>query len=267
MRIPPLVRVIVLFSAIVAIGIAGFLFLSQQRDDGERSQPLEIGAASASSGLEQTGITVLGTGEIRIEPDTSFISLGVQHVAETAADATTALSTDSNSVVEAVKEMGVDEADIATQSLSLTPIYAQPGPDQPRDAPPAIDGYRASTTVLVTVRQIDNASAVLDAALSAGANVVNSIRFGVAETAALEQQALDEATRDAARKAEAMATALGGKVGGLIWIVEQSSRIAEPLSISRQVVGIAEAVKSSALPIEAGQLTITATVRANFAYE
>ena len=268
MRIPPLVRVIVLFTAIVALGVAGFLFFNQQRGDGgESSKPLGIAAAAAGPGLEQTGITVKGLGEVRIDPDTAFLSLGVQVVAETAAEATTGLSTNSNSVVEAVKEAGVDETDIATQSLTLTPIYAEPAPGQTRDTPPKIDGYRASTTVLVTAREIDGAAEILDAALSAGANVVNSVRFGVMETADFERQALDMATRDAASKAEAMAGALGGKVGGLIWIVEETSGFGGSFAVAKQAMAFSEASMAPLVALEAGQLTITARVIANFAYE
>ena len=268
MRIPPLVRVIVLFTAIVALGVAGFLFFNQQRGgDDEPSEPLGIAAAGAVAGMEQTGITVEGTGEVQIAPDSAFLSLGVQVVAETAAEATIALSTDSNAVVEAVKEAGVDEADIATQSLTLTPVYAEPGPDRTWDTPPKIDGYRASTTVLVTAHEIDGAAESLDAALSAGANVVNYVRFGVMETAILEQQALDLATRDAARKAEAMAAALGGKVGGLIWIVEQTSGFGGSYPVAKQSIAFADANMAPLVALEAGQLTITARVIANFAYE
>ena len=267
MRIPPLVRVIVLFTAIVALGVAGFLFFNQQRGDGESAKPLGIAAAAAGPGLEQTGITVEGTGEVRIDPDTAFLSVGVQVVAETAAEATATLSASSNSVVEAIKEAGVDEKDIATQSLTLTPVYAEPSAGQRRDTPPKIDGYRASTTVLVTAREIDKASEILDAALSAGANVVNSVRFGVMETAEFERQALDMATRDAARKAEAMAGALGGKVGGLIWIVEETSGFGGSFPVAKQAMTFAEASMAPLVALEAGQLTITARVIANFAYE
>ena len=76
MRIPALARVIILMSAIVAIGVAGFLFISQQSDGGDRpAEPLGIAAATAS-GLEQSGITVQGIGEVRIEPDTAFLFSG-----------------------------------------------------------------------------------------------------------------------------------------------------------------------------------------------
>ena len=266
MRIPPLVRVIVLFTAIVALGVAGFLFFSQQRNGGEVAEPLGIAAATRGSGPEQTGITVEGIGEVRIDPDTAFLSVGVQVVAETAAEAATALSTNSNSVIEAVREAGVDENNIATQSLALTPIYAEP-PVAQRDTPPKIDGYRASTTVLVTVNEIDRASEILDTALSAGANVVNSVRFSVMETEEFERQALDMATRDAASKAEAMAAALGGKVGGLIWILEDTSGFGGSFPTAQRRVAFAEASVAPLVALEAGQLTITARVIANFAYE
>ncbi len=261
MRIPALVRVIVLFTAVIAIGIAGFVYFTRQGDVQDAKKPLEIGFAAAT-GPEQTGITVQGTGEIRVEPDTAFISVGAEHIAETAGDATAALTETSNAVIDAVKAMGVADKDVATQSLTLTPIYEE---EEGRvTTPPKISAYRASTNVLVTVRQIDQASAVLDAALSAGANVLNSVRFGASDTAVLKQQALDAATRDAARKAETIAAALGGRLGGLIWMREESSF--SPGQLPLPSFG-GRAIAAEALPIETGELSITATVRANFSYE
>ena len=137
-----------------------------------------------------------------------------------------------------------------------------------RNSQATIEGYRASTTVLVTVREMAKASEVLDAALLAGANIVNSVSFGVAEVAELRQQALDSATRDAARKAEAMALALGGRVGGLIWIVEESSGYAEPFPPIRRAAALeSQGLSQPRLPVEPGWLTIAVRVRANFAYE
>ena len=117
------------------------------------------------------------------------------------------------------------------------------------------------------MNEIDRASEILDTALSAGANVVNSVRFGVMETAEFERQALDMATRDAANKAEAMAAALGGKVGGLIWIVEETSGFGGSFPVARQAAAFAEASVAPLVALEAGQLTVTARVVANFAYE
>lgn len=263
MRIPPLVRVIVLFTAVVALGVAIFIFINNQRSTGEqRARPLSIGAAVPGE-RDMTGITVQGRGEVRVKPDSAFVSVGVEHIAPTAGEASAALADVSNSVVNALKALNIDPKDIATQSLSLTPVYEEPAADGGKRQ---LTGYRASTSLLITVREIARASEVLDTAIAAGSNLVNFVRFGVADPEPLKREALDAATRDAALKAEAMATALGGKLGGLLWINEESFVFIQAQQAAPR--GFAGGAPGEFGPsVEAGELTIEATVRANFAYE
>lgn len=267
MRIPALVRVIILFTAVAALGVAAFLFISQQRPAESGKRPLSIGAAAAGAAAgarEPVGITVQGQGEVKLKPDTAFVSVGVEQIAPTAAEASAALSRISAAVLAGLKGLKIEDKDIATQNLSLTPIYEESG--ERGTAARKIEGYRASTSVLVTVRQVGQASTVLDAAIEAGANVVNFVRFGVSNPEALKREALDAATRDAALKAEAMAKALGGKLGGLIWMQEESFVFAQA-ERAIAVEGMAAGRGQFGPPVEAGELTVTATVRANFAYE
>jgi uncharacterized protein YggE len=258
MRIPPLVRVIIVFAAVIGIAAVVFYWVQSLQPDEETLPPISIANSVVTGDREQTGITVRGRGEVRATPDTAFITVGVETVAPTAAEASTELGLIATEVIAAIRETGVDEDDILTRSLTLSPIYERSEDGAVR---PKITGYRASTTVVATVRDIDRASAVLDASLAAGANVFESVRFGVADDDSLRRQALEDAVENAARKADAMAVSLGGKIGGLIWIMEESQFSPNERALSTGI-SIAQSV-----PVQAGETIITTTVVANFSYE
>ena len=258
MRIPPLVRVIIVFAAIIAIAAVVFYWVQSLQTDEESLPPISVASSAAAGEREQTGITVQGKGEVRVAPDTAFITVGVETVAPTAAEASGELGQVADEIVAAIREAGVDNADILTRTLALTPVYER---SEEGDARPNIAGYRASTTVTATVREMDRASQVLDASLAAGANVIESVTFGVADDDPVRQQALSEAVQDAARKADAMASSLGGQIGGLIWMVEETASVSNELALSAGV-----AITQS-IPVQVGETIITATVLANFSYE
>lgn len=259
MRIPPLVRVIIVFAAVIGIAAVVFFWVqSLQTEEGSAPPPISIESSVVTGDREQTGITVRGRGEVRATPDTAFITVGVETVAPTAAEASTELGKIATEVIAAIRDAGVGEADILTQSLTLSPIYERSEDGAVR---PKITGYRASTTATATVRDIDRASAVLDASLAAGANVIESVRFGVADDDSLRRQALEDAVENAARKADTMASSLGGKIGGLIWIMEDTAFVTNERMLSTGI-SIAQSV-----PVQAGETIITATVVANFSYE
>lgn len=72
--------------------------------------------------------------------------------------------------------------------------------------------------MLVTVNEIDNAAAVLDAALSTGNDLLslNSINFLVADTATVEDTVRLAAVQNAVDKATAITTLLGLDLGRAI---------------------------------------------------
>ena len=75
-----------------------------------------------------------------------------------------------NDIIAAVKALGVAEADIQTTNLSLYPQYGT-------GLAPKIVGYQISEQIVVTVRDLDKAGDVVDAAIAKGANNVNGISF------------------------------------------------------------------------------------------
>mgnify|MGYP000965605850 CR=1 FL=1 len=101
----------------------------------------------------------------------------------------------------------------------------------------------------------------IDAAMAAGATAVNGLQFGSSQIGKARYDALALAVVDAKTRAEAMARALGLKLGRVVWLSDSSS-YSPPMPMMRTMA--APMMESAApTPIEAGQLDVSASV--NFA--
>lgn len=193
-------------SRLIVHSILGFgLLASGAAAFAARGEDPALSAAPAASAqrvaqLEPpSGITAFGDGEARAEPDIAVISVGATHIAPTAQEATDEVSRRVGAVVGAARGHGLQDRDIQTSGISLQPITRpRPGPDQ---LPPSIEGYRATNSVSLTVRDISRASAVLDSVTASGANVVSGLRFALSNAPELRTRALEQrgAQRDPER--------------------------------------------------------------------
>jgi uncharacterized protein YggE len=129
-----------------------------------------------------------------------------------------------------------------------------------------LTGYQVSNTVNVTVRQIANASAVLDAAVRAGANVAQGISFELdtpRQTQARED-ALRRAVADARRKAQVIAEAAGVGPITLIAISENGAPPIRP--VFREAFAARGGAADVATPVQPGENTVTATVTIRYRF-
>ncbi len=207
-----------------------------------------------------TLVNVVGTYEERLTPDMAIVSLGVQTTGTTAAEASNANNELMTAVIAAVKAAGIEDTDIQSTSIGLSPVYAQPSRDDP-NAPPTITGYRATNTVSVRVLDLDQVGAILSAGLGAGANQLGGISFALQDRTQPYLDALAAATLDARRKADAIAVAAGMVVSGIVEITEESGGIPRPLAAS---IAYAERGFGGAAPIEAGEIVVQARVHVQF---
>ena len=264
-----LLTIIVIVAALAVIGFLG-LQQFQAGDPGEQppaSKTVDVGGAAAilPAGERPFGLHVLGEGEVTVTPDRSIVELGVEASASTAAAAAEQASATAERLVAAVREISSnpDDIQIQTTGISLAPVFQPATPTQPRSANPV--GYRSSNTITITIDQLDLTSSVLDAALAAGANTVHSISFTLKSDGPAKERALRLAVLDAANKARVAAEALQGSVRGLISLNEEYVHV--PIARSSRSAFPEAAMSPASVPVEAGQLRIRATVRANFAYE
>ncbi|MGH2457494.1 MAG: SIMPL domain-containing protein [Chloroflexota bacterium] len=210
--------------------------------------------ATAAPAGAQHGIQVTGNGEIQARPDQAIVDVGVQTRATTAQEAQANNNTTMQAVINAIKTMNVPDKDIRTSGVSLYPIIEQNN---------LVSGYNASNSVIVTVENIDQTGAVLDAAVKAGANTSTSVRFGFKNETTLRNQALAAAAADAKSKAQALASALGLQISGVESVTEGQVIIPRPFIAA---AGVRSAAAAPSVPIEPGQQSVTAEVTVVFGY-
>lgn len=199
----------------------------------------------------ERSITVTATGTATAVPDRARIATGVVSEAATAREALSANNGAMQKLIAGLKDSGIEPQDIQTAGLNLNPRYTNPRDGQP----PVIDGYQASNTVEVHVRDLDKLGDVLDKLVTLGANQMNGITFEVSAAETLRDTARKEAIANARRRAELYATAAGAKVGDVIAIAEGTENAPPPYFKSGRA-----AAMSAAVPIERGSQTLDASV-------
>lgn len=198
------------------------------------------------------GITVQATGTADVVPDAVRLSLSVSVLAESNEVALSQAATTVESVRTTLKDLGVEDADIATQTVMVNPEYSYTESEGQK-----IVGYRASQVFDVLIRDAENAGAVVDAVVTAGgANVSINYTSPVVDDATTGTIAAREAAVAQARaKAEEYAKLLDVELGDLVYLTEVSA----PTNV---VVGAKSdaMAESSGTRIDLGTQEVTVTV-------
>lgn len=215
--------------------------------------------ATASSEGEMSQITVTGCGSVSVSPDQAKVSLGVLTIAPTAGEAQRENSSKANKIINALVAAGVPKEKIATQNYTIWPECSYPKPEE--NKPPTITAYRVSNTILVTLDDITKVGQVIDTAVAAGANQVESIQFLRQDTSSAQREALQKACQEARRKADAIAQSLGLQILG-VQSVQESSSVTLPPILYQGVKALETGHEPT--PIEPGEIKISATVNIVF---
>lgn len=204
----------------------------------------------------QRTIGVTGTGRVSVRPDVALVRVGVETRAPALADATADAARRMTAVVAQVKALGVQNRDVTTVSYDIQPLAT---PRQGEEQPPRVLGYRVVNIAQLRVRDLDAAGRILDAAVAAGANVVQGFHFTLDDPARARAEARKLAVADAVARARQLADAAGARLGELVSLTEGVA--------SAPVVQRLERAALSALapgPIETGELEIVVTVEAHY---
>jgi uncharacterized protein YggE len=220
------------------------------------AQPAGVQAAPAQEDATPARvIAVSGTGRVSGTPDQATLTIGVQITAPTLAEATQQASANMTKVLDAIKKQGVDPKDIQTSTYSVNPIT-----NYKEGQPPQITGYQVMNVVTITVQDLAKVGSILDAGMSAGANYLGGVSFGIADPKPLQTEARTAAVQDAQRKAQTLAQAAGVKVGRVLSITEGASYTPPPVPYRSAMA--ADAVAPG--PVQAGSLEITSNVDMRF---
>lgn len=208
-------------------------------------------AAATEPAASPAGITVTGTGSVTAVPDVADWSFGVQADAGSAAEALRTASASARRIVDAVRGAGVERRDIRTEQVSVYPRMSADGQ--------TVEGFSASSSVSVVVRDIGRSGDVVDGAVTAGANQVSGPSLRVSDDLSRYTAALDAAFDDARARAEAIAERAGVSLGAPLAIVEGGGFGGGPVPLMER------AAADAAVQIEPGSQQVTATLTVTFA--
>lgn len=184
-------------------------------------------------------------------PDQAKVSFSVDTQARTAQDAASQNAAITSAVIGALKNLIATNGEVRTSGYSVYPIYSS-------GAQPTITGFTASNTVEATVWNLSLAGKLIDSAMAAGANRVQSLAFSLKDPEPVRLQALRQAAIRARAHADAMATGAGMRVGSVVSIVEGA--VTTPIVYPSLSLGGAATGAVTPTPIETGNVSTTATV-------
>jgi uncharacterized protein YggE len=200
------------------------------------------------SSPDPRSVAVTGTGGVETVPNRAGLVVGVSSDAATARAALAANAEKASSVIEALRSTGVAKEDLQTADVSVSPRWNDRGGQ---------DGFTASSSVEVKVRDVARTGAVLDAAVAAGATETSGPSFDRANREELYRSALKAAFEDARAKAATLAGEAGASLGAAVRIEESPVVSGPPLVYSA-------ALQRSPTPVEPGTQEVQATVRVTF---
>lgn len=207
-----------LFNGVLAVVVLLAIFL------GIKSIHALKETSSIGRGIYPTNtINVTGMGEVFAVPDTASFSFTVMEEGKTVADAQEKATKKMNAILDAVKEMGIEDKDVKTIGYYSNPKYEYSNSVCPasRDVsgafycPPGkqvLTGYEVSQTILIKVRKTDEAGDVLTKVGTLGASNISGLSFVTDDMDAVQAEARDLAIEDAKEKAEILAKSLGVKL-------------------------------------------------------
>jgi uncharacterized protein YggE len=220
-----------------------------------------VAAADSSASPYQRTIQVSGSGEAHAAPDYATLSLAIETHARTAAEAAANNAALAQKINDALTQKLGGQGKISTGGYALNPEYNNPqGNERPK-----IESYQAQNTITVETAKLDLIGPLIDAAIAAGANRVNSLDFSLRDNAKARNAAIADAAKDAQAQAMALSAAVGVKLGPIINATTESE--ARPVPIMPMARFSAMANASAPTPVNPGDITAPATVALTYAIE
>jgi uncharacterized protein YggE len=175
----------------------------------------------------------------------------------TVAEARQSAAESLTAMVDSLKANGVDEKDIQTTQLSISPEYDYRNNEQ------TLRGFRVTNTVNAKIRNIDTTGKAVDDAVGAGGDnaTINGITFTIDDPTELQDQARRLAMEDAKRRAETLAGAGSIDLGDAINISESGGVQPYPYPVDDFARGDSAAGQAAPeTPIQTGELDVVINI-------
>lgn len=240
---------------IVALMIGGGLVAAFGRS------PASLGGvAAADTPSTDHTISVSGSGQVLVTPDTAQVELGATVQSADLGQAQQTVNQKMNDILAALKASGIPDSQIQTTQFSINVDRDPKNPQGP------ITGYTVTHLAQVKVKPLDQVGSIIDTAVAKGANVVNDVAFIVGDPNAALQQARQQAMADAKAKAQQLAQLGNVTLGPVVNISEGVNYPPTPQQLDK-----AQAAAGTAAPaateIQPGQSSVSVDVTVSYAIQ
>ena len=206
-------------------------------------------------------IMVSGTADLKADPDQADVWVSVEGSGADASAAQAQLQMKSNKVISAITSQGVAEADIETTGFNVYPDYSY----NPQTGEQTLKGYKASHSLHIVVKKLDNVGAIVDAA--GGQNgIVNNVQFSLSDATkqSYDDDALKQATENAHQKALSLTKSAGTSLGKVVGIQETNVYYPPFPYYARDAMAMESGTSMKSTDILPGPVSVTATVTVTY---
>jgi len=212
------------------------------------------------------GMTITGTGTSDLSPDIAYINIGVHTESPSAVTAVDMNNTKAQKVMKAMQDFGIVAKDLRTSNFSIVSLQKT----DPETGKVTGIYYAVDNNIIVTIRDLPKMGNLLDDAIKAGANSINNIQFDVADNTKALQQARSKAMKNGLQQAQEIADAAGIQLGDIqtISYYESVPVFAANTYMDYGKGGGGGGVRADySVPVNPGQMTLTATVTILYAFK
>lgn len=228
-------------------------------------------ATSMQTSGAQSGIWVSGEGMISVEPDLAILNIGVETTGDTVAEANGDAADSMNSIVNALKDRGLEDRDIQTRSFNIFPMYEynEVFVDGRRVGKQELVGFRVSNSASINIRDLDEIGEIIDEVAVAGGDStrINGINFTVEDPKPFMDGLREAAVEDALAKAQQFAGLTGVSVGPMRFISEtggSSPVVLQDMSVKRGFAPEMAFAASAPTSISSGEMDFRLSIQAVF---
>lgn len=199
-------------------------------------------------------VSVNGEGIVKVIPDHVIIKVRVENEGKSAKEVKGLNDQAIDQVLKYAKSMDIDKKDINTEYINLNKNY---------DYNTKEYKYVANQSISILLKDLDKYTEFTQGLLNAGINRIDGVEFKSNEIEKHKTQARIEAVKDAKKRAEEYASALGMTVGKALYINEAGG-VSTPQPVYRMEMAKAFSASSDMETIAVGEMAIKAQVSIRF---
>lgn len=188
----------------------------------------------------QDHISVVGVGEVELEPDQATMSISINAKEATLTEAKKVADQRYKSVLSVILQAGIEQKFIKATRISAQPQYEWQQNKQ------VYKGELVSRSLSIEINDLDLVSPLMQAIVDKGVSTIDGINSGFQNPKLLQTEALKMAAEDAKSKAGFLAEQLGRKLGLAYLITEHNAD--EPQMVRHERSMMANAMKSADAP-------------------